>query len=81
MKIGDRLICKKYDFDRFVKGESYYIKSIREIRDCTVIRIYYSGDRSMIFVIDERYESINEPYIYSFFYTKEELRSIKLESL
>ena len=71
MKVGDTLICKKkleYFIDIFTPNEFYSITDIR-MNDRYIIN-------NIIF-----YEYGKVGYIWDYFYTKEELRKLKLESL
>lgn len=73
MKIGDKIVCKM-GFDDIEKGD------IVTVRDFTMLNniACYCEKRRMSFVMS------NKPprwYIWSYFYTEQELRKIKLKKL
>jgi hypothetical protein len=73
MKIGDKLLCKR-NLDAYItKGKKYEIKEIYtkyiSIKDNDVLR-KYSNVLLMLYF---------GTYIWDYFYTKEEIRILKLE--
>ena len=70
MKIGDILICKKgiapYGNNWLTKNKSYCVMII---------------DYSSVYIIDDMKEMIDYNRFYDYFYTKEELRQLKIDSI
>ena len=79
MKVGDSLICKK-DYDYKYEGENYtfYKNNLYKIENIddsiTFENIYWS------FFITNNNDDFT-PYLWDYFYTQEELRQLKIESL
>ena len=85
MKTGDKLICKKdliNQYHEYIKGNEYLIK-VRDDTIDTIVLISQDNDffdtlKYMAF----NYESDFDYYkIWDYFYTKEELRLLKINSL
>jgi len=70
MKVGDTLICKKSDFG-IIKGDEYSVEAIIESVDF---------DYTYYCLSDIKF-NVNDTFIENHFYTKEEIRQLKLESL
>lgn len=79
MKIGDKLLCKR-NLDTYItKGKIYEIKEIYtkyiSIKDNDVLRKY--SNVLLVLYFDKDFGT----YIWDYFYTIEEIRMFKLESL
>ena len=87
LKEGDILICKKhlfyYDDLACKKNKSYKIYMIFDVLNDLGENIDYFmilSDSGAIPVYDNN-KNINNKYVYDYFYTQQELRLLKLESL
>jgi len=85
MKIKDKILCKKYlnNYAKFYAETWYKIEMIRIIKNisnknCTIILIRDDNNFSVWFSTDK---ISNDPYIWKYFYTKQELRKLKLIKL
>ena len=74
MKVGDTLICKIKNSSIIKYNQSYKIIDINNNSISVDIGVAY-----VTFNLDE--EDEYEKYLYEFFYTKEELRLLKIKSL
>jgi len=88
LNIGDKLLCKN-DLKSLVsnntsllffkKGKYYVVDEIRLIND-----IFVDYNEYFYYIIDdnnERYSFWMERYLYTYFYTKNEIRSMKLNEI
>ncbi len=74
MKVGDKLICKK-DIDSFKKDGEYTIGRIYDVN--IKFFIIFSSRSSRWFSDNGSFEMM----IWDYFYTKKELRKLKLEKI
>ena len=83
MKVGDKLICKNrliYKHIHITKNEVYLISDIDENEPYVSVDIEDSG---LCFYLnkDTKYLIEDVFYLWDYFYTQEELRLLKLNSL
>ena len=97
INIGDKLLCKNdlitdmiyddtlTDMISFIKGKYYEVYDIRIIEDkYTVVDMKDYNDTYFYFFISELNKDFSfwyAPYFYEYFYTKNELRTMKLDKL
>ena len=92
MKKGDKLYCKKSKGDAFKKGD-WYTVDIVDVNYITVVSdlVYHASSTNLItHPYIERFlkfngklvkARINDEYVWEFFYSKKELRKLKLDEI
>lgn len=88
LRAGDKLLCKKnyndidfpklryYNEDDYIKKNILHKDNVYIIEQC--YEDIYLRINGHLFVI---VKNVNTPYIWNYFYTSEELRNLKLNSL